>query len=136
MKKQTLYNVTVFGCFTKEVRVYAENEEAALDYVQDICDNTDLISTADCDELELTGEEAEPMDETREITELDTCPECSGCCGSGCCGFCSERDDEHEPGDDKDWPCCAPSSAGSQIKDLSGLAAAYLFDRLLGLLAE
>lgn len=44
MKKQNLYNVTVYATLSKDVLVYAENEDAALNYVQDVCDNTDLIS--------------------------------------------------------------------------------------------
>ena len=62
MKKQNLYNVTVYATLSKDVLVYAENEDAALKYVQDVCDNTDLISFDGREILDVTAEEVEEID--------------------------------------------------------------------------
>lgn len=62
MKKQNLYNVTVYATLSKDVLVYAENEDAALNYVQDVCDNTDLISFDGREILDVTAEDVEEID--------------------------------------------------------------------------
>ena len=58
MKDQNLYRVTVYGTFCKDVLVYAESEEDAIDYVQDICDNTNLITFGAGDLVDLAAEDA------------------------------------------------------------------------------
>lgn len=62
MKKQNLYNVTVVGSFTKDILVWAEDEDAALDFAQSICDNTDLIRFEGDELLEITAEDVEEID--------------------------------------------------------------------------
>ena len=62
MKKQNLYNVTVVGSFTKDILVWAEDEDAALDLAQRICDNTDLIRFEGDELLEVTAEDVEEID--------------------------------------------------------------------------
>ena len=62
MKKQNLYNVTVYATLSKDVLVYAENEDAALDFAQSICDNTDLIRFEGDELLEITAEDVEEID--------------------------------------------------------------------------
>ena len=62
MKKQNLYNVTVVGSFTKDILVWAEDEDAALDFAQSICDNTDLIRFEGDELLEVTAEDVEEID--------------------------------------------------------------------------
>ena len=62
MKKQNLYNVTVVGSFTKDILVWAEDEDAALDFAQSICDNTDLIRFEGDELLDITAEDVEEID--------------------------------------------------------------------------
>ena len=62
MKKQNLYNVTVVGSFTKDILVWAEDEDAALDFAQSICDNTDLIRFEGDEFLDITAEDVEEID--------------------------------------------------------------------------
>ena len=62
MKKQNLYNVTVYATLSKDVLVYAENEDAALDFAQSICDNTDLIRFEGDELLDITAEDVEEID--------------------------------------------------------------------------
>ena len=62
MKKQNLYNVTVYATLSKDVLVYAENEDAALDFAQSICDNTDLIRFEGDELLDITAEDVEETD--------------------------------------------------------------------------
>ena len=62
MKQKNLYNVTVVGSFTKDILVWAEDEEAALDFAQSICDNTDLIRFEGDELLEITAEDVEEID--------------------------------------------------------------------------
>ena len=135
MEKQKLYKVTVLGTFTKEVRIYAEDEESALDFVQDICDNTDLISTADCDELELTAEDIEEIDDdiTPEAAAAKIGPnETDACSESGKCAECKENASRGNGSGDvsadcgKDEKCRVPgnvpSSAGKEADALRRLS--------------
>lgn len=62
MKNQNLYNVTVVGNFTKDILVWAEDEDAALDFAQSICDNTDLIRFDGDEPLDVTAEDVEEID--------------------------------------------------------------------------
>ena len=62
MKQKNLYNVTVVGSFTKDILVWAEDEDAALDFAQSICDNTDLIRFEGDELLEVTAEDVEEID--------------------------------------------------------------------------
>ena len=62
MKNQNLYNVTVVGNFTKDILVWAEDEDAALDFAQSICDNTDLIRFEGDEPLDITAEDVEEID--------------------------------------------------------------------------
>ncbi len=62
MKKQNLYTVTVVGSFTKDILVWAEDEDAALDFAQSICDNTDLIRFKGDELLDITAEDVEEID--------------------------------------------------------------------------
>ena len=62
MKQQNLYNVTVVGSFTKDILVWAEDEDAALDFAQSICDNTDLIRFEGDELLDITAEDVEEID--------------------------------------------------------------------------
>lgn len=62
MKQKNLYNVTVVGSFTKDILVWAEDEDAALDFAQSICDNTDLIRFEGDELLEFTAEDVEEID--------------------------------------------------------------------------
>lgn len=62
MKNQNLYNVTVVGNFTKDILVWAEDEDAALDFAQGICDNTDLIRFEGDEPLDITAEDVEEID--------------------------------------------------------------------------
>ena len=61
MKKQNLYNVTVVGSFTKDILVWAEDEDAALDFAQSICDNTDLIRFEGDEPLDITAEDVDEL---------------------------------------------------------------------------
>lgn len=62
MKQKNLYNVTVVGSFTKDILVWAEDEDAALDLAQSICDNTDLIRFEGDEHLDVTAEDVEEID--------------------------------------------------------------------------
>ena len=62
MKQKNLYNVTVVGSFTKDILVWAEDEDAALDLAQSICDNTDLIRFEGDEPLDVTAEDVEEID--------------------------------------------------------------------------
>lgn len=62
MKQKNLYNVTVVGSFTKDILVWAEDEDAALDFAQSICDNTDLIRFEGDEPLDVTAEDVEVID--------------------------------------------------------------------------
>lgn len=62
MKQKNLYNVTVIGSFTKDILVWAEDEDAALDFAQSICDNTDLIRFERDEPLDVTAEDVEEID--------------------------------------------------------------------------
>lgn len=152
MKKQNLYNVTVYATLSKDVLVYAENEDAALNYVQDVCDNTDLISFDGREILDVTAEEVEEIDPTG-VGEPsgDCCESCPGnrACCAGCGGFScgrtaddegdDEGDDEadEEEGEDKDDPCLRSLlSAGEEISMLRQIAGALLLDNLMGRLRK
>ena len=148
MKKQNLYNVTVYATLSKDVLVYAENEDAALNYVQDVCDNTDLISFDDREILDVTAEEVEEIDPTGVGEPAEECCEnCRGnrACCAGCGGFScgrmadDEGDDEadEEDDEDEDDPCLRSLlSAGEEISMLCQIAGALLLDNLLGRLRK
>ena len=151
MKKQNLYNVTVYATLSKDVLVYAENEDAALNYVQDVCDNTDLISFDGREILDVTAEEVEKIDPAgvREPAE-ECCENCRGnrACCAGCAGFSCGRmaDDEDDEGDDEaeeeeseddEGPCLRSLlSAGEEISTLRQIAGALLLDNLMGRLRK
>ena len=61
MKQKNLYNVSVVGSFTKDILVWAEDEDAALDLAQSICDNTDLIRFEGDEPLDITAEDVEEI---------------------------------------------------------------------------
>ncbi len=144
MKKQNLYNVTVYATLSKDVLVYAENEDAALNYVQDVCDNTDLISFDGREILDITAkevEEIEPADMGEPAEEC--CENCRGnrACCAGCGGFSCGRmaDDEgdEEDDEDEDDPCLRSLlSAGEEISILRQVAGAVLLDNLMGRLRK
>ena len=146
MKKQNLYNVTVYATLSKDVLVYAENEDAALNYVQDVCDNTNLISFDGREILVVTAEEVEEI-EPADMGEPsgDCCESCRGnrsCC-AGCGGFScgrmadDEDDDEGDEEEDEDDPCLRSLlSAGEEISILRQIAGALLLDNLLGRLRK
>ena len=151
MKKQNLYNVTVYATLSKDVLVYAENEDAALNYVQDVCDNTDLISFDGREILDVTAEEVEEIDPTgAEEAAGECCENCRGnraCCAgcAGCGGFScgrmteDEGDDEadEEDDEDEDDPCLRSLlSAGEEIYMLRQIAGALLLDNLMGRLRD
>ena len=139
MKKQNLYNVTVYATLSKNVLVYAENEDAALNYIQDVCDNTDLISFNGSEVLDVTAEEVEEIDPAG-VGEPsgECCENCRGnrACCAGCGGFSCGRmaDDEEEDEDDS----CLRSllSAGEEISMLRQIAGALLLDNLMGRLRK
>lgn len=142
MKKQNLYNVTVYATLSKDVLVYAENEDTALNYVQDVCDNTDLISFDGNEVLDVSAEEVEeiePADKGKPAEEC--CENCRGnraCCIS-CSGFSCGRmaDDEDDEEEDKDDPCLRSLlSAGEGISMLRQIAGALLLDNLMGRLRK
>lgn len=144
MKKQNLYNVTVYATLSKDVLVYAENEDAALNYVQDVCDNTDLISFDDREILDVTAEEVEEIDpaDMGEPAE-ECCENCRGnrACCAGCGGFSCGRmaDDEadEEEDEDEDDPCLRSLlSAGEEISMLRQIAGALLLDNLMSRLRK
>lgn len=74
MKDQNLYRVTVYGTFCKDVLVYGESEEDAIDYVQDICDNTNLITFGAGDLVDLTAEDAIDLEDNGCDHDCDNCP--------------------------------------------------------------
>lgn len=132
MKQKNLYNVTVVGSFTKDILVWAEDEDAALDLAQSICDNTDLIRFEGDELLEVTAEDVEEIDpfdgfETGNGSDFDNADtaaeDCGECSGDACanCGKCEKR--------------CAPkhdfSSAGEPFPEFVRLAAAVVLDHLL-----
>lgn len=149
MKKQNLYNVTVYATLSKDVFVYAENEDAALNYVQDVCDNTDLISFDGSEVLDVTAEEVEEIEpaDMGEPAE-ECCENCRGnrACCTGCGGFScgrmadDEGDDEEDEGDedkDDEDPCLRSLlSAGEEISMLRQIAGALLLDNLMGRLRK
>ena len=148
MKKQNLYNVTVYATLSKDVLVYAENEDAALNYVQDVCDNTDLISFDDREILDITAKEVEEIEPTDMSEPAEECCEnCRGnrACCAGCGGFScgrmadDEGDDEadEEDDEDEDDPCLRSLlSAGEEISMLRQIAGALLLDNLMGRLRK
>ena len=152
MKKQNLYNVTVYATLSKDVLVYAENEDAALNYVQDVCDNTDLISFDGREILDVTAEEVEEIDPAGAGDPSEECCEncrgnracCTGCGGCSCGRMAEdEGDDEEDEGgeddedeDDED-PCLRSLlSAGEEIYMLRQIAGALLLDNLMGRLRD
>ena len=143
MKKQNLYNVTVYATLSKDVLVYAENEDAALNYVQDVCDNTDLISFDGREILDVTAEEVEEIDPAGVGEPAEECCEnCRGnrACCTGCGGFScgrmadDEGDDEDE--DEEDPFLRSLLSAGEEISTLRQIAGALLLDNLIGRLRK
>lgn len=152
MKKQNLYNVTVYATLSKDVLVYAENEDAALNYVQDVCDNTDLISFDGSEVLDVTAEEVEEIDTTGVGEPVEECREncrsnracCAGCGGFSCGRMADdEGDDEEDEGDEDDEdeddedPCLRSLlSAGEEISMLRQIAGALLLDNLMGRLRK
>ena len=140
MKKQNLYNVTVYATLSKDVLVYAENEDAALNYVQDVCDNTDLISFDGREILDVTAEEVEDIDTTGVGAPAEECCEnCRGnraCCTS-CGGFICGRMADDKGDEDEDDPCLRSLlSAGEEISMLRQIAGALLLDNLMGRLRK
>ena len=122
MKKQNLYNVTVVGSFTKDILVWAEDEDAALDFAQSICDNTDLIRFEGDELLEVTAEDVEEIDpfdgfeacNGGDSGDADNAAENRGeCSGDACanCGKCEKRG----------APTLSPSSAGREAEVLRKL---------------
>ena len=73
MKNQTLYSVTVYGTFCKDVLVYAESEEDAIDYAQNICDNTNLISFGEKDLVDIAAEDAIDLEDEYDH-DCENCP--------------------------------------------------------------
>lgn len=147
MKKQNLYNVTVYATLSKDVLVYAESEDAALNYVQDVCDNTDLISFDGREILDVTAEEVEEIDPAGVGEPAEECCEnCRGnrACCAGCGGFSCGRmaddegdDEEDEDDEDEDDPCLRSLlSAGEEISMLRQIAGALLLDNLMGRLRK
>lgn len=148
MKKQNLYNVTVYTTLSKDVLIYAENEDAALNYVQDVCDNTDLISFDGSEVLDVTAEEVEEIDPAG-VGEPsgECCENCRGnraCCdgygGFRCGRMADDEGDEDEDDDeeeDEDDPCLRSLlSAGEEISTLRQIAVALLLDNLMGRLRK
>ena len=115
MKQKKLYNVTVVGSFTKDILVWAEDEDAALDFAQSICDNTDLIRFEGDEPLDVTAEDVEEI-ATSEDKDLETEADkgCGNCTGDTCasCGKCGKPD----------APNRAPSSAGKETEALRRLS--------------
>ena len=147
MKKQNLYNVTVYATLSKDVLVYAENEDAALNYVQDVCDNTDLISFDGREILDVTAEEVEEIDPA-DMGEPagECCENCRGnrACCAGCSGFSCGRmaddegdDEEYDEDEDEENPFLRSLlSAGEEISMLRQIAGDLLLDNLLGRLRK
>ena len=149
MKKQNLYNVTVYATLSKDVLVYAENEDAALNYVQDVCDNTDLIAFDGSEVLDVTAEEVEEIEPTDMGEPAEECCEncrgnracCIGCGGFSCGRMADDKDDdgadETDEEEDEDDPCLRSLlSAGEEISMLRQIAGALLLDNLLGRLQK
>ena len=143
MKKQNLYNVTVYATLSKDVLVYAENEDAALNYVQDVCDNTDLISFDGREILDVTAEEVEEIEPTDMGEPAEECCEnCRGnrACCAGCGGFrCGRMADveEYDEDEDEEGPFLRSLlSAGEEISMLRQIAGALLLDNLMGRLRD
>ncbi len=154
MKKQNLYNVTVYATLSKDVLVYAEDEDAALNYVQDVCDNTDLISFDGRAILDVTAEEVEEIEPAGMGEPAEECCEncrgnracCAGCGGFSCGRMADEADEEEDEDDDEadeeddedeDDPCLRSLlSAGEEISMLRQLAGALLLDNLMGRLRD
>ena len=151
MKKQNLYSVTVYATLSKDVLVYAENEDAALNYVQDVCDNTDLISFDGSEVLDVSAEEVEeiePADKGEPAEEY--CENCRGnrACCAGCGGFScgrmadddgddEEYDEEYDEDEDDEDPCLRSFlSAGEEIAMLREIAGTLLLDRFLDQLRD
>ena len=139
MKQKNLYNVTVVGSFTKDILVWDEDEDAALDFTQSICDNTNLIrfdgdvpldiSVDDVEEVDLDEAEADEdhssikiignadvrsSADSKEASKGYQYPGCGNCPG----GFCLNCDKTDPP----DVPNHAPSSAGKEAKVLRRLS--------------
>ena len=144
MKKQNLYNVTVYATLSKDVLVYAENEDAALNYVQDVCDNTDLIAFDGSEVLDVTAEEVEEIEPTDMGEPAEECCEncrgnracCIGCGGFSCGRMADDKDDdgadETDEEEDEDDPCLRSLlSAGEEISMLRQIAGALLLDNLM-----
>lgn len=148
MKKQNLYNVTVYATLSKDVLVYAENEDAALNYVQDVCDNTDLIAFDGREILDVTAEEVEEIDTTGVGEPAEACCEncrgnracCAGCGGFSCGRMADEEEDDEadeEEDEDEDDPCLRSLlSAGEEISMLRQIAGALLLDNLMSRLRK
>ena len=64
MKEYTPYNVTVCGIFAKEIRVLAESEDDALNYAQDICDRTDLVTFTRDNMVDIAVEDVAAAEDT------------------------------------------------------------------------
>ena len=144
MKKQNLYNVTVYATLSKDVLVYAEDEEAALNYVQDVCDNTNLISFDGRDVLDVSAEEVEEIEPTGRGEPAEECYEncrgnraCCAGCGSFTCGrMADDESDEDEDEDEEDLFLCSLLLAGEEISMLRQIAGALLLDNLIGRLRD
>ena len=147
MKKQNLYNVTVYAPLSKDVLVYAENEDAALNYVQDVCDNTDLIAFDGSEVLDVTAEEVEEIDPTAMDEPAEECCEncrgnrtcCAGCGGFSCGRMADEEGDDEEYDEDEgeeDSFLRSLLSAGEEISTLRQIAGALLLDNLMGRLRK
>lgn len=78
MKDQKLYRVTVYGAYRKDVLVYGKSEEDACDYVQDICDNTNLITFDEGDLVELYADDVDVPDENCN-DDCENCPAAPSC---------------------------------------------------------
>ena len=148
MKQQNLYNVTVVGSFTKDILVWAEDEDAALDFAQSICDNTDLIRFEGDEPLDITAEDVEEIDPTGMGEPVEECCEncrggracCAGCGGFSCGRMADEEEDDEadeEEDEDEDDPCLRSLlSAGEETYMLRQIAGALLLDNLMGRLRK
>ena len=145
MKKQNLYNVTVYATLSKDVLVYAENEDAALNYVQDVCDNTDLIAFDGRKILDVTAEEVEEIEPAGMGEPAEECCEncrgnracCTGCGGFSCGKMASDEGDDEEYDEDEEDPFLRSLlSAGEEISTLRQIAGALLLDNLMGRLRK
>ena len=74
MKDQKLYSVTVYGTFSKDILVYAESEDDAIDYAQDICDNTNLITFDKKDLVDVSAEDAIDLEDDGCDHDCENCP--------------------------------------------------------------